>query len=767
MTMLRHLAALLLPLVASAPLAAQQPSEPPADAQTAPPAAAPTFPSRIEQVVVDVVVTDKEHRAVTGLTAADMTVLEDGVPQTIVSFEAVEVPEEPSAAPAPRPRVSTNTSVEGQRGQTGRTFVIVFDDVHLTLWKAPEARGAVKSFLENGVREGDRVMLVSTSGQVGWTARMESGRDALIDTLMAMDGRYIPDRARDWMTDYEAVRIYNYYDVLVQERVLRRWMASGLIGEVERNRYDVDRTTISNPQLVARATEVYNQAISRMQATLQALERVTWSLTEVKGRKSVILVSEGFVQDVRQEEFKRLSEACRRANAAIYFLNARGLEGMPFGMGAEFSSALPDQDIGAYFADAQHAAAGAEDVASDSGGFTVSNTNDLAEGIQRIASENQAYYLLGYVPTNKTPDGRFRNIEVKLAEARGLRVRARKGYYAPSETGEGVFEAGKGVASEFQTALDSPWEEGDLSLRMTDYVGGEKMLGRASVRIAAELDIREMQFQEQDERSHGEAEFSLIAVHRQTGEYFSYDQTYTLALLPATRERLERLWMPIVRDFDLAPGDYQAKIVVRDKGSGRIGSVIHEFEVPPLEEFRVSTPVLSDAAATTPAEEGVPGGTLSLLARREFAVDSNLMCQIEVYGAKKDEKTGMPTVWHGFRVRGPDGSIVASVAPTAITPTSLGYLTRQFGFRLAGAPLGEYEIIMTFRDELSGKTIELHEPFTVVPSFGFEQASAATAAATPAGTSGNAPDPSVAPPGALPPGAPNAEASPDTGGGPP
>jgi VWFA-related protein len=734
MAPMRHLAAFLLPLAASAPLAAPQRPERPADAQAPPPVAAPTFPSQVEQVVVDVVVTDERHRAVTGLKAADMTVLEDGVPQTIVSFEAVDVGGQSAPAPRPRPRVSTNTSHEVQRGQTGRTFVIVFDDVHLTPWKAPEARGAVKSFLEKALREGDRVTLVSTSNGVGWTARMDSGREALIDALAAMKGRYTPDTAPDRVTEYEAVRIAYYHDLQVAERVLRRWASNGLLTDIDKQRYRLDTTTISNPLLVARSTAVYDQTISRMRAALATLERVTRSLAEVKGRKSVILVSEGFVQDFSRDEFKRVSDASRRANAAIYFVNARGLEGMPFGMGAEFGAPLPEEDIGAYIAETKDAVAGAEQVASDNGGFTVSNTNDLAEGMQRIGNENQAYYLLGYVPTNRSRDGRFRRIEVKLAGPDGRRVRARKGYFASSDTGKDVLEAGKGVPSEFQAAFDSPWDADGLSLRVTDYVGGEQTLGKASVRVAAELDIRGVQLREKDGRSYGDVDFSLVAVHRQTGEYFRYDQTYNLALLPATRERVERLWMPIVRDFGLAPGDYQAKVVVHDKGSGRVGSLMHEFQVPPLEDFRVSTPVLSDTPATTPAEPGMPGGALSVLARREFAADSGVMCHVEVYGAKKDEKTGMPTVLNGFLVRRPDGSILGSVPPTAIRPNSLGHLTRQFGFPLAGAPPGEYEIIMTVRDELSGKSIELHEPFTVVPTFGFKQASApAEASPAPAG----------------------------------
>ena len=68
----------------------------------------PTFSAEVEQVVVDVVVTDKQGVPVTGLGQADFGVSEDGAPQSIATFEAVQLkPAEPSADTAPPP-VSTN-----------------------------------------------------------------------------------------------------------------------------------------------------------------------------------------------------------------------------------------------------------------------------------------------------------------------------------------------------------------------------------------------------------------------------------------------------------------------------------------------------------------------------------------------------------------------------------------------------------------------------------------------------------------------------------
>jgi hypothetical protein len=145
-----------LALACAAALAAAQDPGPPGET--------PTFPAQVEQVIVDVVVTDRRGTPIRGLTREDFTVTEDGVAQAVVSFEAVQLPDEPSPVPPPPPRVSVNTAPEERRG---RTFVVVFDDTHITPWKANQAKAAVASFLEKGTREGDRVTLISTAGGSG------------------------------------------------------------------------------------------------------------------------------------------------------------------------------------------------------------------------------------------------------------------------------------------------------------------------------------------------------------------------------------------------------------------------------------------------------------------------------------------------------------------------------------------------------------------------------------------------------------------------
>jgi hypothetical protein len=103
----------------------------------------------------------------------------------------------------------------------------------------------------------------------------------------------------------------------------------------------------------------------------------------------------------------------------------------------------------------------------------------------------------------------------------------------------------------------------------------------------------------------------------------------------------------------------------------------------------------------------------TMLARRAFAPGSMLLAQFEVYGAAKEKGSGMPRVSAGYEIRRTDGTVVTHVDPTPIKPTSLGRLMRLVGTKLEDSPPGDYEMVLSFRDEVAGKTLELKEPFSV------------------------------------------------------
>jgi VWFA-related protein len=687
--------------------AQEKPAEPPPSTES------PAFPSEVEVVKVDVVVTDKKGGPIPGLSRDAFTVFEDGVPQTITSFEAIQLPDLPSATPPPRPRVSTNNLA---LGASGRTFAVVFDDVHLTPFQAQRAKGAVAEFLRSGVREGDRVILVATGGGAWWSTRMEAGRDELLALLKRLDGRHIPDTSRERMSDYEAMQIHIFRDQPTEQRVSRRFETYGVTSQSVR-RGEGQMYLDGDPLVRGRAAEIYLQAVSRNRITLEVLGRILRSLASAKGRKSLILVSEGFIYDPNLDEFKQVLQASRRSNVALYFLDTRGLGGIPSFQSAEFGPPIDTSDMGAAFMESFEAAQGAEALAVDSGGFSVKNTNDLAKGIKRIVDESRSYYLLGYTSTNTKADGRFRKLEVKTTQ-KGVQIRARKGYYARLEGGKAPAPKPGQADPAIQAALDSPYEEDGVPLRMTSYVLDETLLGKASVLVATEVDIANLGFEEKDGRFIDTVEFMLVVAHRESGDFYQPDpRKLEMKLLPDTKNRLSKTWVPIVQDFELAPGGYQAKVVVRDKNSGRIGTVIHDFEVGDLSKLRISTPLVSDTLQQN--SDGKGGAPRPLvLARRAFAPGSMIYCQFEVYGAAKDQKTGMPRVSAGYVIRGLDGHVIAQVSPTAINPTSLGKLSRLVGAPLKGANPGDYELVLSLTDEIAGKSLEVKETFTVDAAMG-------------------------------------------------
>ena len=78
------------------------------------------------------------------------------------------------------------------------------------------------------------------------------------------------------------------------------------------------------------------------------------------------------------------------------------------------------------------------ELAEQTGGrhFPVENLNELPDVAAKIGIELRNQYVLGYTPTNQERDGKYRRVQVKLVQPRGLpplRAFWRLGYYAPAQ----------------------------------------------------------------------------------------------------------------------------------------------------------------------------------------------------------------------------------------------------------------------------------------------------------------------------------------------
>jgi hypothetical protein len=476
------------------------------------------------------------------------------------------------------------------------------------------------------------------------------------------------------------------------------------------------------PLVKSTASALDSARRQRDRLTLAAIRRAFDALAPVHGRTSLLLFSPGFVQD-NILPLGRVRAASRESNTAVYFIDARGLMtdggisqaivAEPFGdprdmyrVGYENMNLLP---------------AGAQDLADDTGGFSVRNTNDLAGGAERIANESRVFYLLGFRASEGGGKDEWRKLEVEVKKP-GLKVRARRGYTlraqpapapAPSqkkneekEKGEDEPEPSRGV----KAALDSVHALPSIPLRAMVYVLEPRANGSTHVLVAAELDAQQLALLDQGDERVAHLEVGITAVHRDTGRGFIHDDDIAMAVKDG--EALG--WRGLAREFELPTGVHQARVVVRDMSSGKMGAVTERFEVPFPGELRLSTPILTDRLVPEKDPQARPQPALA--AHRTFRPSGGLYVQYEVIGATRDPQTGEPRVSAGLEVRTPNGRVIREVEPTPITPDSSGRLVRLMGMGLDGMAEGPYVLAIKVRDLVADARIEDREPFSIASS---------------------------------------------------
>jgi len=272
------------------------------------PQGTPSFPTEVEVITVDAVVVDKDGRPVTGLTRDEFRVLEDGKPQEIVSFEPYERGEPRGEDEVAPPAIATN-----ERGTElrGRAFALLLDDVFTPLQGSAEVRQAVESFLRHSVGPGDEVTIATTSGNAYWSAGLPDG----LDDLLAVAARF---RGRDTGGRY-GTQEYGQSHQTAEE------MRNGVLElrrMTELQAYGIVHGGESGDQPMAH--EIDHIRRQRMKITLAAVRRQLDALATVRGRKSLILMSPGFLQD-DTADIRETAAASRRANTALYFIDVRGL----------------------------------------------------------------------------------------------------------------------------------------------------------------------------------------------------------------------------------------------------------------------------------------------------------------------------------------------------------------------------------------------------------------------------------------------------------
>jgi VWFA-related protein len=705
-----RLAATMTMLAVLMGAAALFPIEPTARAE-APQVPAPTFPSAVELITVDAVVLDRLGQPVPGLTKDDFVVKEDGRSRDVVSFEAFDVGVAREEAEAVAPGVVASNELAAS--DSGRAFAVVVDDLGIGPERTAAAQETVMALLERSARDGDLVTLATTSGNAWWSARVPDGLEDLLAVLARARGRLVDSSVLEPMSDYEAFWIAGHEntsfdfdsdnDPTITARVVKRWEKTGacLPRPESRQRITCDY------RVRFRATHVDGIRRDRLRATLACVRRAIEALAPVRGRKSLLLLSEGFLEDFGGDA-RTVAALSREANTAVYFVDVRGLEALPGGLGSA-ADAGPPPSARERFEAATIESAGAVALADDTGGFSVRNTNDLAAGVRRVATESRTFYLLGFYPPEGKAPGQWRNLRVEVKRP-GLMVRARRGYMIRSEMMTSAAPAKPGEEKRKKRALDpvvartldSPLMAGGIPLRATAYVLEPRPKNTVRVLVASELDAGTVGSGAPATRW---LEVSAVALLRDAGRGFQHEDTVAVTAAKGDEPR----WRALTREFELPPGVAQIRLVVRDPATGTIGSVVQRIEIPSPSEFRISTPILTDRIAPATVSGQLPQPALA--AHRVFS-GGGLYCKLEVFGAARAGGTP-PRVTAGFQLESGDGTVVQEGPATVIAPGENGRLVRLIGSSLDGLPEGAYEIVLDARDEVSGNRVLRREPFAL------------------------------------------------------
>jgi VWFA-related protein len=632
------------------------------------PQAPPAFPAGVELVRIDVVVVDKDGHPVTGLKAADFEITEGGKRHEIASFEPVVVRSgaKPLAAATEAARVSEPVAPDAEES---RYFLIFFDDVHVGQVASEQVRRQLGAFLERETHEGDWLTIVSPLAGLRWTARTAFERRQIPGIIQGLQGQLVRNRFTNPISDFDAMQIVEGRGAAAQPPAVP----------------GPNSTSTRAPS--RSAEEIYAVALRRIHQTMGGLTEALQSLVGLRGHKSLLFYSEGFINAPNVPEYDRAIEIARRAHVAIYFIDPRGLRSnlnmaeapTEFDAGNPLGGPNPliDQDING---------GGSLRLAIATGG-RASMSNDVTDLFRQAAAESAAYYLIGFQPSAGEPGERKVKVRVRRG---GLKVHSPDRYFV------GEMAIARPVPPAVQ-ALGQVADATEIPMRVATLFLDAPSSGETTTTLAVELlpvagDTAERQLTLLIE-AHGPGKGEPV---RDTS-----DVTLPPSHLPGVA----------TRELHLPPGVWQARVVIRDPGTERVGSVLHTFEVPKATGLRLSSPILSDKLE----ESRVPRARLRL--DRRYRRSDALYCEYHVLGATPDPATHQPRVTGSYGIFRGDQSIQDAPA-SPIEPTDDGEVRRLIGFGLAAFKDGDYTLVLRVTDQVSGESRELSEPFTVVAPVG-------------------------------------------------
>ena len=528
-------------------------------------------------VLTNVVARDaKTGELIKGLKQSDFKVYENGKEQRIDTFDYESVDMATplneatvsglAAGPSGPPGSKAVVVAKPEELKNHRLIVMFFDLTSMQPEDLERSVDAAQAFLKTKMQPADLIALVSLGDTLSVDQDFTADKNALINEVGAYNG-----------TEGQG-------------------FASGATSTSNQ----VEDTTAYTPD-----ESEYNDLNTDRE--LFALRSVSQSLEKINEKKSLLYFSGGISRDGIENEasLRAAINSAVRADLAIYSVDTRGLQAIG-PLGDASTGSLRGQGAfngGALMNNMQSNFATQEvmsTLSTDTGGTAFFDSNDFAPAFAKVQADSSAYYAIGFHSTNPARDGKYRKLTVKI-DRPGVKLEYRPGYYAPADYKHSGKEDRE---QELDDQLASDLPATDIAVYM-DAMYFRLDANRFYMPVSLVVPGSQIPFVKGGDKDKATLDIIGAVIESDSKRPVGrVRQTVPLKLDTSLNARQKNI--QYTTSFNLPPGKYEIKFVVRENQTGRMGSFIADVTLPDLKKAPLKMSSILLASQREPSKQQDP-----------------------------------------------------------------------------------------------------------------------------------------------------------------
>lgn len=549
------------------------------------PAAAPEIPAptirvTTHLVVVDVVVSDKQGRPVTGLRPEDFEVEENGKSQKISTF----VPAGENLAPAEPLPPGIYSNRPQYRSPGGPVIVMLLDAVNTPFADQGYARRQMLSFVREQYKPGQKMAIFTLTGPLHVLQDFTSDPQVLYAALQ----RYKP-QAQEFAAAGQPVTSAAAGDPTTSSTVTAIDASTAPLSTS--NAGTLRPSVSAQADSLRAALEAFAGAQAsyaedqRAVLSLNALNSLARILAGLPGRKSIIWVTGNLpfslVPENRAMTEAELEETLPSLNTRRVGEHSAGTQAAVFrqshaGDIRELEARLASAQVAVYPIDARGLMMSTStesqetmlDIAHETGGRAYVNQNEIKVGVERVFQDSAATYTLGYYPENKKYDGKYRQIKVKVKRD-SVDVQSRRGYFAVDTSQQKGSNSDLAVTSAINDVLPSTL----VAFTVQVVPSADNRTAKGKVGVSFLVDARTISAEDASSGKKLNVVFYAVVFSAEGKMIVNRSMKVDQAFDAATYQQIVDHGLLLHMDLDPQPGNNQLRLGVQDIHTGLVGSL--------------------------------------------------------------------------------------------------------------------------------------------------------------------------------------------------